>query len=108
MSMRRCLGHGSRTLYSYLVRLDADLLELIADVVGELDLVRRAGVVRLGGHHVEVGFGRLRGRHRLQLALARALRPRSPPAENPRMRAAPAARAGSGAERRHAARNSRP
>jgi len=66
MSMRRRPGQGSSTLYSYFRRLDAEQREPIADVVGELDLVRRAGVVRLRRHHVEVRFGEPRGRRRLQ------------------------------------------
>ena len=66
---------GPRQQHAVLVlgRLDAELLELRRDVVGELDLVRRPGVMRLGGHHVEVRLGELRRRRRLHLALARGL-----------------------------------
>jgi hypothetical protein len=61
---------GQQHAVFVLVRLDAERLELRDDVVGELDLVRRPGVMRLRGHDVEIGLRRLRGRRRLQVPLA--------------------------------------
>ena len=52
-------------------RIDAERLELVGDVVGELDLVRRAGVMRLRRHHVEVELVCFRVRRRFHLLFAR-------------------------------------
>ena len=63
-------GPGQQHAVFVFFRLDAERLELRDDVIGELDLVRRPGVMRLRGHDVEIGLRRLRGRRRLQFPLA--------------------------------------